>query len=54
MIPHGESETNGFGAVVHPVVFGRRRFGHEDRLINMRAAPFALHEMQIPCLQNGF
>jgi hypothetical protein len=31
------------------VVFDRRRFGHEDRLINMRATPFALKQLQISC-----
>lgn len=49
MMFHCESETNGFGAVLDPVVFGRRRFGHEDRLINMRATPFALNQLQISC-----
>ena len=46
---HCESDTKGFGAVLDPVVFGRRRFGHEDRLINMRATPFALNSLQISC-----
>ena len=36
------SETNGFGAVLDPVVFGRCCFGHEDSWINMRAAPLLL------------
>lgn len=49
MILHWASETNGFGAVLDPVVFGRRRFGHEHSLINMRATPFALTQMQTPC-----
>ena len=30
-----ESVINGFGAVVDPVVFGRRLCGHMDRVINM-------------------
>lgn len=46
---HWESLTNGFGAVLDPVVFGRRRFGHMDRVINMRATPFALTGMQLAC-----
>jgi hypothetical protein len=46
---HCESLRNGFGAVLDPVVFGRRRFGHMDRVINMRASPFALNRMQIAC-----
>lgn len=49
MILHWVSETNGFGAVLDPVVFGRRRFGQEHNLINMRATPFALTQMQTPC-----
>ena len=32
---HWESVINGFGAVLDPVVFGRRRCGHMDRVINM-------------------
>ena len=32
---HWESLINGFGAVLDPVVFGRRRFGHMDRVISM-------------------
>jgi hypothetical protein len=40
------------------MVVGRPRFGHEDRLINLRAIPFALTRMQTPChwkyLQSGF
>jgi hypothetical protein len=46
---HCESLRNGFGAVLDPVVFGRRRCGHMDRVINMRASPFALTGMQIAC-----
>jgi hypothetical protein len=45
MILHGVSETNGFSAVLDSVLFGRRRFGHKERLINMRAIPFALTQM---------
>ena len=32
---HWESTRNGFGAVLDPVVFGRRRGGHIDREITM-------------------
>lgn len=32
---HWESVTKGFGAVLDPVVFGRRRFGHKDREMSM-------------------
>jgi hypothetical protein len=32
---HWESVINGWGAVLDPVVFGRRRFGHQDREISM-------------------
>jgi hypothetical protein len=32
---HWESVTNGFGAVLDPVVFGRRRWGHIDRVMSM-------------------
>lgn len=46
---HCASEMKGFGAVLDPVVFGRRRFGHLDRVINMRASPFALIAQQLPC-----
>ena len=45
MMFHWESETNGFGAVLDPVVFGRRRFGLDDRLINLRATHFALNQL---------
>jgi hypothetical protein len=32
---HCTSETKGFGAVLDPVVFGRRRRGHRDRVMSM-------------------
>jgi hypothetical protein len=46
---HWTSETKGFGAVLDPVVFGRRRRRHCDRVISMRGSPFALTQMQIAC-----
>ena len=35
LVLHWVSETDGLGAVVDPVVFGRRCFGQEDRLISL-------------------
>jgi len=36
---HWESERNGCGAVLDPVLFGRRRRGHIDRVMVMRNPP---------------
>jgi hypothetical protein len=46
---HWTSVTKGFGAVLDPVVLGRRRRGHCDRVISMRGSPFSLTGMQIAC-----
>ena len=46
---HWTSVTKGFGAVLDPVVFGRRRWGHCDRVKCMRGSPFSLIGMQIAC-----
>ena len=40
MIAHWASVINGFGAVLDPVVFGRRRGGHIDREMVMQISPF--------------
>jgi hypothetical protein len=46
---HWTSVTKGFGAVLDPVVFGRRLRGHIDRVTCMRGSPFSLSSMQIAC-----
>jgi len=46
---HWELVINWFGAVLDPVVFGRRLRGHIDREINMRGSPFTRTNMQLPC-----
>jgi len=45
---------NGFGAVLDPVLFGRRRGGHIDREMTMSVSPFKHTQLQLPRQLNRF
>ena len=44
---HWESSKNGGGTVLEPVLLGRRRGGHIDRVMTMCCSPFTTHGMQL-------
>ena len=51
---HWESLMNGFGAVLDPVLFGRRRGGHIDREMTMSVSLFKHTQLQLSRQFNTF